>query len=213
MKLVLWTVVAIELILDLNGWFSPNANANPVVLAVPIAIGTLELMATAAAVAASVGTISVAQNKDFQRAIAGDAEKIKAATTEAVNETAQGAILLYKKVLGNTQSGKHCTEKMDQTKGENCSSNIESCCEDFLKKFSNRIDKSRGGLLFRRGKQKTDCCMEWDHLHGGLEIFDKRGNHMGERGCDDPCAWTPSRGKHAEPASATHKPRSPACQP
>ena len=212
-----WTAIALISISFSNGFHSEKARANPLVLAVPeVAIGSLEAMAAAAAVAASYGIISTSQNREFQQVIAGEVQSIKNATAEAIDETVKGAVFLYRKVMGQTQN-RQCPENFEPAKSQNCSGGLDSCCGDFLSKFSNRINKGRGGIIFRKGKNKFDCCMEWDYMHGGLEIFDERGNHMGEKGCDDPsddpCEWTRSRGKHAEPASATHRPRSAACQP
>jgi hypothetical protein len=34
--------------------------------------------------------------------------------------------------------------------------------------------------------ETTTCCLERDDLHAGFEIFDGRGRHQGEIGCDDP---------------------------
>jgi hypothetical protein len=205
--------------LVVSGLQEKNARANPLLLAAPPAvIGTLEVMAAAVAVAASVGIISVSENESFQRLIQSDIEKIKTETQEAIDYTVNGALVLYNKVAEKAGGALQCSEKnSDSARKESCSASIDACCENFLSKFSNRATRSRGAILFKRGKQKIECCMEWDYRHGGLEIFDKWGNHMGERGCDDlsedPCEWTKSRGKHAEPSSANHSPRSPACRP
>ena len=191
-------------------------DANPALILAPgVAIGSLEVMAATAAGAAAIGMISASRNREFQAAVAAAIEKIKTATMDAVRATLDDTIFLYRKIMGSSRPA--CPTPSQPSKTSDCSESIDACCGDFFAKFGDKATRARGGIIIKRNRKKFECCMEWDHLHGGLEVFDERGNHMGERGCDDltddPCEWTRSRGKHAEPASSTHKPRSAACQP
>lgn len=188
-------------------------------LAIPVvAIGTLELMAAGATVALSIGIITTAQNQEFQRQITESIEKIKVATAEVADKILTDTVAMYNKMLGNKNQCFNGAGSSTQVK--KCNGPPEECCSDFFKKFADRSEKRSGGFkIFKRAgnRSKVECCMEWDSVHFGYEIFDNLGRHMGERGCDDlsddPCEWTKSRGTHAQPASSSHRPRSTACSP
>lgn len=184
-------------------------------LAIPAAIaGSQVLMASAVAAAAAAGIILTTQGSELL-------EKIKSQSpsddemASASAEGQSGFTWLLKKVTGATEHN-NCNVHTESGTGT-CNSNPEACCKDFLEKFKEHLHKNSGAFaLFKDTKKhKMVCCYEWDHQHGGFEIFDKHGNHLGERGCDDlsddPCEYTSSRGKHAQPNSATHKPRSKLC--
>ncbi len=179
-------------------------------IAIPIAIGSMELAALAASTAASVGIISVSQNEEFQRDISATIHRLTVATAAAVQVAIDESVLLYERVTQTINVARECIRSRPQT----CMGGADKCCKDFFSKFG--VTRERGGFVARIGN-RFRCCLEWDALHGGLEIFDNRGRHMGERGCDDlnedPCEWTRTRGQHAQPASSTHRPRSRACMP
>lgn len=93
----------------------------------------------------------------------------------------------------------------------------ENFCPDFMRNFGRdryKLVKKAGSWVVTKGG-KFQCCLEWDSLHCGFEIFDKRGRHKGEVGCladeFNPCDYNPSRGSHARPQT-DHKPRSQACK-
>jgi hypothetical protein len=94
-----------------------------------------------------------------------------------------------------------------------CTGTMSECCGDFLRPFEGRMQRSGDSVkIFRDGRMRDLlCCFNWDHRHHGLEIFNDRGIHQGERGCDDfnsdPCRLTPSRGTHGLPQPSTHRPR------
>ncbi|HEX7676037.1 MAG TPA: hypothetical protein VF412_17805 [Bdellovibrio sp.] len=194
-----------------------QAQANPLLLAAPVvAIGSLDVVAMAATAAAAAGVITMAQNQEFQESVSQDISRIKEATADTIDETMNGAIALLKKI-DKLVKPRQCTTSQADGKNQQCDQILESCCQDFLKKFENQMKRGKGGITIVKGKNKFQCCLEWDYVHGGLEIFDERGNHLGEKGCDDlsddPCRWTKSRGAHAAPNSSTHKPRTATCSP
>lgn len=189
-------------------------------LAAPVAaIGALELAKATVATAFAIGAISVVQRDDFQRQISDQIERIGTATDDVVKASIEDVTVLLKTIHGKAKALcsplKHSGDKL----GPTCKASPEECCVDFLHKFKGRVDKERGGYKVFKGlggkHNKVECCLEWDRLHGGFEIFDKNGNHLGERGCDDlsddPCDFTKSRGSHAKPNSSNHRPRSSAC--
>lgn len=200
-----------------------------------VAIGALELIALTLAAAAVIGIISTSQNEDYQRQIAALVERIKTATGEALHAALEQSIRMItvtsglvtvpfctQIVLAKIRSGMSGSSSSSGTQtraaAAACEGNIESCCPDFVEKFRGVARRERRGMKIFWDSRMRDarCCMEWDRQHGALEIFDNRGKHLGERGCDDlnddPCSPTLSRGAHARPNSSTHVPRSPLCQ-
>jgi hypothetical protein len=186
-------------------------------LAAPAAaIGSLELAALTVTTAAALGIISASQNREFQAQISEKINHIKNATTEMVNDAVDEAFILLKSVAKATKTCSPQVEK--ESRHSDCTSSPEACCGDYFSKFSDQIDKGHGGFKIHKskGKNKILCCLEWDHTHGGFEVFDEHGKHLGERGCDDmnddPCSRTPSRGRHSQPNTTTHHPRTAACR-
>lgn len=171
-------------------------------------------MAGAVTAAAAAGIVATTQSSGLLNKVRGqspDDSQLEQSSTESTNTFSY----LLKRI---TSSSHH--EVCDGTRkedGSSCNATPEVCCRDFLNKFKDKLQKNSGayGLFKDSQHRKMVCCYEWDHQHGGFEIFDKHGNHLGERGCDDlgedPCQYTESRGKHAQPNSATHKPRSQLC--
>lgn len=110
----------------------------------------------------------------------------------------------------------HVEAKSQACSNKENNNSPENFCGNFLQNFARekfRIEKARGGyLVTRRGK--FQCCLEWDDLHCGFEIFNKRGAHLGEVGCledeFDPCEKNLNRGSHARPQK-DHRPRSQTC--
>ncbi|MFS4460326.1 hypothetical protein [Bdellovibrio sp. HCB2-146] len=186
-----------------------------VFLAIPFAIsGAQVLMAGAVAAAAAAGVVIVDQGSELLEKIKAQSpseEEMAAASAESQNDFA----LALKKATGIVEH-KSCETHTESSTGT-CNSTPEVCCKDFLDKFRDHLHKNSGAFAFFKDakRHKMVCCYEWDHQHGGFEIFDRHGNHLGERGCDDlnedPCEYTASRGKHAQPNSTTHKPRSQLC--
>lgn len=93
----------------------------------------------------------------------------------------------------------------------------DNFCPDFIENFRSEgflIKKQQGAWIVTQAG-KFLCCLEWDSLHCGFEIFDKRGRHKGEVGClideFNPCENNPNRGLHAAPQK-DHTPRSQACK-
>lgn len=196
-----------------------HAVAPAIALAAPAAaIGALELAAVSASAALAIGVITVAQNEEYQRVIGLKIAAIKDSTKEMLDSTIEDALAFAKSI---TEKNNVCKTVPQERKAHSvgCTQSPEACCQDFLSKFSNRVQKTRGGFrIFQNpNNNRAACCMEWDHVHGGFEIFDNRGNHLGERGCedlsDDPCKNTLSRGKHALPSNKNHSPKSPLCKP
>ncbi|MCB0422594.1 MAG: hypothetical protein KDD61_16450 [Bdellovibrionales bacterium] len=92
----------------------------------------------------------------------------------------------------------------------------DSFCPDYKKSFFRegyKIESRNGGFVVTK-RGKVQCCLEWDSLHCGFEIFQK-GVHKGEVGCLEdefnPCQFNESRGSHAKPQPQNHKPRSSMC--
>ncbi len=187
----------------------------PAVAAPAVAIGALELAALTTATAFALGAITGSQNESFQRQISELIRDIKTTTGEILGATLSEVSILLKKVSG----GKVCKDANETAarRVNSCNSSPEACCGDYFSKFKNRLEKGRGGIrIFKNDhRNKLLCCLEWDGTHGGFEIFDDHGNHLGERGCedlsDDPCQYSESRGRHAKPASSTHHTRSAMC--
>jgi len=196
--------------------FSEAHAIGPAIAAPAVAIGALELTSIAVATAATIGVISVSQNKDFQQQISQMIEKIKNSTADIISATITESNKLVQ-MVSNQMAGCKTSGAKQSQRGATCSSSADSCCGDYFNKFGDRLEKGRGGIkIFKNNRHnKLSCCLEWDNTHGGFEIFDEHGHHMGERGCDDlsddPCAFTKSRGLHAKPADSTHHPRSPVC--
>lgn len=184
-------------------------------LAIPLAIeGSQLLIAGAVAAAAAAGVIASTQTSGLLSQINTQSPTEEEMTSAATETEGTFGWLLNKVSAGTTH--KTCSDHTESGAGT-CNSVPEVCCRDFLDKFKDHLQKSSGSFAFFKDakRHKMVCCYEWDHQHGGFEIFDKHGNHMGERGCDDlredPCQYTESRGKHAQPNSTTHKPRSQLC--
>lgn len=202
----------------------PKAEGVVAVLAPAAAIGTLELLALAAAGAALVGIITYQQNQQYQaqinQMIADINVAVRNAAQQALIQTMTRATLL---IAGISLAVRACdsvtggAERRSQARAAQCVGSVESCCEDFLNKFRGRFERRNGGYRFLDSRRRVQCCAEWDSVHGGFEIFDSRGTHFGERGCedlnDDPCRYTASRGTHALPNSSNHRPRTAACRP
>lgn len=194
--------------------------AAPIALTAPVVtVGALELLQLTAAAAATYGVISVAQNEGFQNKVGAVKEKVIEATVDMVEKVEKDSVELFDKLARAVGVKKDCSpgNKTDRAVAT-CTSAPEVCCKDFFSKFKGQSEHTHGGFRIWKNikHNKLMCCLEWDHLHGGFEIFDRHGNHMGERGCDDlnedPCANTESRGRHAMPASSTHRPRTAACK-
>jgi hypothetical protein len=99
-----------------------------------------------------------------------------------------------------------------QSRAQQCTGTPEQCCGDFFKRFDVKKKDGKWTWAFYKNpaqRKRLQCCFQWDDVHGGLEIFDKNGKHLGERGCedmsDDPCAFTEARGEHAQPNSLNHR--------
>lgn len=196
-----------------------EAVAPAIAVAAPAAaIGALELAAVSASAALAIGIITVAENERYQQLIGQKIASIKNSTKEMLESTIEDALTFAKTIATKTQA---ClpVSKEKRSLTPTCNQSPEACCGDFLSKFTNRIQKSRGGfrIFHSPNNNKSACCLEWDPVHGAFEIFDNRGNHLGERGCedlsDDPCKNTISRGKHALPSNKNHSPKSSLCKP
>jgi hypothetical protein len=111
-------------------------------------------------------------------------------------------------------------------RAQQCRGGVRECCQQYLDKFDARLVRrsdsngNTGYLVYEiapNGSRRVSCCLEYDRMHGGFEIFRNR-QHLGERGCDDldrddPCANSPERGGHAQiDRSGRHEPRSQACR-
>lgn len=110
--------------------------------------------------------------------------------------------------------------KNQQCRNKENNKSPENFCPDYGDNFARdgyEVTRAKGGgwEVRKKGKRKVLCCLEWDDLHCGFEIFDKRGRHKGEVGClpdeFNPCEYNPNRGKHAVPSPSNHKPRTRAC--
>lgn len=192
------------------------------VLAPEAAIAALEIAILTVAAAYALHMITLADKREMTAEIQKLIDTIKEATGAVLHAALESAMFVLQKVssVKNGMSGGNCIpDRRAKERGAICKDSIDLCCDDFFGKFKDRIEKGRGGIRVYADSRKSKllCCFEWDRVHGGLEIFDKRGRHQGERGCedlhDDPCKLTASRGAHAQPAPQTHSPGSPACRP
>ncbi len=111
----------------------------------------------------------------------------------------------------------HISLKEQQCKRQENNNRPENFC-DQLKEFFGikkyRIEKTGRAYKVFKGS-KLQCCLEWDNVHCGFEIFNKRGVHQGEVGCfedeEDPCKANLSRGSHAQPQPHNHRPSASGC--
>jgi len=218
---IITMITIIDLIfndVNMHGLAPTQAHAFAPALAAPVAaIGALELAEITVSAAAAIGVISITQNQEYRREISALIEKVRTETGEVLKTALSEASILLRKISGRAASCGDPGSGASRNVGRFCTSSPEACCVDYFSKFRERMDKRRDGIRVFRNKRfnKLSCCLEWDSMHGGFEIFDERGNHLGERGCDDlsddPCTYSENRGRHALPASSTHKPRSAAC--
>lgn len=203
----------------------PQAQSVPVALAPAAAIGTLEALAFAATTAAFIGIISSQQNQDYQNQINQMIIEIEKAVKESANKAlvhtmdkaAELIAVISFAVRSCDSSSSKIPDRRAKARSAQCTGSVENCCRDFFSQFQGRFERRNGGYRFFDSRRKFLCCAEWDAVHGGFEIFDSRGNHYGERGCEDlnedPCRFTASRGTHALPNSSSHRPRTNACRP
>jgi hypothetical protein len=203
----------------------PRAKAVAPALAPAAAIAILEALVYAVAAAYLIGVITRQQNEQYQSEInqmIADIERaVRNAAQQELNRIMSKATLLIGvinyaiRACGPSSSGG--TDRRAQARAAQCTGSVESCCGDFLNKFQGRFERRSGGYRFLDSRRRVQCCAEWDSVHGGFEIFDSRGTHFGERGCedlnDDPCRYTASRGSHALPNPSNHRPRTAACRP
>lgn len=199
-------------------------------LAVPSAMAaTMDLVVMAGA----AGYLSVQLQQDLQmkwnnintsalslEQIISELRWIFSTTNESIQSTQRNIEQL--KAKGYSDSELINIAEMITTKNQMCTNrennnSPENFCPDFIENFKSegyQVTKKKGGWVVEMAG-KFLCCLEWDNLHCGFEIFDKRGKHKGEVGCllDElnPCQYNPSRGLHASP-QLDHTPRSQACK-
>ncbi|MES2965964.1 MAG: hypothetical protein V4760_18930 [Bdellovibrionota bacterium] len=234
-------IIALALVFTVTFLFVPRKEPLPkseaaIVLAAPVvAIGALELALLVLTAAVLINMISQAQHDDLASQVHGMIESIKTATGDAVKSMIEHSMLLMTSIAVATQavclteailrvrtasgaSGSQ-SQSTSTTQAATCAGTMDSCCGNFFSRLGNRMRKGRGGVqVFRDSRMRNLlCCFEWDSTHKGLEIFNSRGEHLGERGCDDsnddPCSFTRTRGPHAMPSPNNHRPTSGACRP
>lgn len=109
-----------------------------------------------------------------------------------------------------------------EVKSRMCSNNENNNSpEKFCPSYQNNFARDGYQLVKQSGawkvlkKGKFQCCLEWDDVHCGFEIFDKKGRHGGEVGCladeFNPCEANLGRGSHARPQPHNHRPRTKTC--
>jgi hypothetical protein len=183
-----------------------EAQANPAIVLVPeAAVGMLFLLAAGCTAAYEMGTITRAQNDDYQRDLHEKIDAIQNAVRRALDTTGEAvmkavATMIYiqsvihspyiceqklLKVADSFSSSQKTTEARKSAVGEcrpDLRGNPYNCCPNFMSKFGKGNDMSKIGensfrvSYFGRHSIKRECCFEWDSLHGRFEVY-KKGNH------------------------------------